>query len=195
MASKLNLNGKTVYILGVDYSVKEEIPWTDAVTGILKGKMTPFLVHPTKRLRSAGGSVDMAHPLMVRLNYWRPVPRLRPMDPHSRASRAQILRRDARTCCYCGDPATTVDHVKPESRCKRDGDSFSGWTWSNLVACCFSCNQKKRDKTPEEAGMKLLWDPHLGGDKYAHVQAEVWRILEQGDGYVEEAILYEGLLS
>lgn len=61
-----------------------------------------------------------------------------------------ILERDQFECQYndCKRKATTIDHVMPRSR---GGLS----TPSNLVACCLTCNQKKADKTPEEAGMKL----------------------------------------
>ena len=46
----------------------------------------------------------------------------------------------------------TVDHVLPKSR---GGKS----TWDNLVAACRSCNLRKGDRTPEEAGMRLLRPP------------------------------------
>lgn len=32
-------------------------------------------------------------------------------------------------------------------------------TWENLVACCYPCNNKKGDRTPDEAGMTLLKKP------------------------------------
>lgn len=185
---------KVVYVLGLDYHVRESIHWTDAVTNILKGKFTPFMVHPTKRVRSAGG-IDMAWPLIVRLNYWVDIPFSEPVDLDSRANNHQILRRDGRTCGYCGEYADTVDHIKPESRCKRDGDPHNGWTWGNLVAACRDCNSTKDDRTPEEAGMKLLWTPHVRnvGD-FPHVQAVVWKVLETGEGYVLETTDVEGIL-
>lgn len=188
-------NGDRVYILGLDYHVKDDVHWTDAVTNILQGKMTPFVVHPTKRVRSANGTVDMAHPIVVRLNYWRNIPFQEPVDRDSRASSAKILKRDRHTCAYCGSYATTADHVKPKRLCILDGDPFDGWTWGNLVAACFDCNQRKRDRYPEEAGMKLLWNPHLNGvEKYSVIQAEVWRVLETGEGYATEHTPAEGLI-
>lgn len=173
----------TVYVLGVDYQVIETIHWSHAVTHILEGTMSPFKVHPTKRVRSAGGSVDMAHPLIVRLEYWAPAARYRKIDLDSRASRKEILKRDGWTCAYCGAHANTVDHVKPESFCRRDGDPHNGWTWGNLVAACLSCNQHKADRYPEDAGMKLLWSPHTNTSQFGDVQEEVWKILEDGGGY------------
>jgi 5-methylcytosine-specific restriction endonuclease McrA len=59
-----------------------------------------------------------------------------------------ILRRDGHECQYCGEHATTVDHVLPKSR--------GGKThYRNLVAACWSCNQRKANRTPAEANMKL----------------------------------------
>lgn len=74
-----------------------------------------------------------------------------------------ILERDEHICQYCGcKKANTVDHVMPRSR----GGSSSP---TNLVASCLSCNQKKADRTPEEAGMPLLHP----------VRAARWRLMEK----------------
>jgi len=62
-------------------------------------------------------------------------------------TRHNIFKRDGNKCVYC--PSTkdlTLDHVYPKSRGGKD-------TWENLVTCCSSCNIKKANKTPEEAGM------------------------------------------
>jgi len=71
-------------------------------------------------------------------------------------SRKNILWRDKSKCQYCGvieaPKDMTIDHVIPRSR-------GGGNTWSNLVTCCKKCNQKKRDRTPEEANMCLLQMP------------------------------------
>jgi 5-methylcytosine-specific restriction endonuclease McrA len=65
-------------------------------------------------------------------------------------SRKNILRRDAYKCAYCGrgDLPLTVDHIVPKSR----GGSDS---WENLICACTACNNRKGDRTPEEAGMRL----------------------------------------
>ena len=167
----LSQHSKTTFVVGLDYDVKGEISWTTAVMGILEGIYTPFKVHETKRVRSAGGDVDMAWPVIVRLNYWVEIPHRKAPDLYSRASRTDILRRDGWTCAYCGQYGNTVDHIYPESR-------GGGWTWGNLVAACVTCNGRKDNLTPEEAGMRLLWDPSVSNSEYAGVQAEVWRILE-----------------
>lgn len=62
---------------------------------------------------------------------------------------AGIMRRDRHRCQYCGARASTLDHVQP--RCQGGATS-----WSNLVAACSPCNQRKGGRTPAEAGMKLI---------------------------------------
>ena len=73
-----------------------------------------------------------------------------------RPSRNNILWRDKNQCQYCGvieSPRDmTIDHVIPRSR---GGEN----TWSNLVTCCKKCNQKKGNRTPEEANISLLNKP------------------------------------
>ena len=69
-------------------------------------------------------------------------------------TRKNILRRDSYKCAYCGraDITLTVDHVFPRAR---GGDE----SWENLITACTICNNRKGDRTPEEANMKLLFKP------------------------------------
>lgn len=69
-------------------------------------------------------------------------------------SRNNIFTRDHNLCGYCGSPKNlTLDHIIP--RC-RGGET----SWKNLVTCCYKCNNKKGEQTPEEAGMKLKVKPY-----------------------------------
>ena len=68
-------------------------------------------------------------------------------------SRTGVLARDKHTCAYCGRHASTVDHVLPQSR---GGAS----TWHNAVAACASCNHRKANRTPSEAGLRLRLTPY-----------------------------------
>jgi 5-methylcytosine-specific restriction endonuclease McrA len=70
-------------------------------------------------------------------------------------SRKNLFLRDNHTCQYCGraNSELTIDHVMPRSR---GGDD----SWTNLVVCCARCNNKKSDKTVEEAGMRLVSLPY-----------------------------------
>lgn len=70
-----------------------------------------------------------------------------------RWSRRHLLSRDKHSCAYCGKTATTVDHVLPRSR---GGQA----DWLNTVASCVKCNNRKDNRTPREAGMKLLITPY-----------------------------------
>lgn len=58
-------------------------------------------------------------------------------------------------CTYCGrgDLPLTIDHIIPKSK---GGDD----SWENLCAACLPCNNKKGDRTPEEANMKLRYKPY-----------------------------------
>ena len=35
------------------------------------------------------------------------------------------------------------------------------WSWTNLVSACAACNGRKADRTPEEAGMPLVYLPYV----------------------------------
>ena len=63
--------------------------------------------------------------------------------------RKEVLDREYWTCHYCGQEATTVDHVIPISKGGTDEAQ-------NMVAACNPCNSGKRDRmTPrffESAG-------------------------------------------
>lgn len=67
-------------------------------------------------------------------------------------SRRGVFARDGFKCVYCGESATTLDHVHPQSL----GGNTS---YENCVAACFPCNQKKGDKTLEYLGWKLAVQP------------------------------------
>lgn len=96
-------------------------------------------------------SQSLAVPSVIRLLEYRRIPR------QMRAiSRKNILIRDQYTCQYCnkqfGAGDLTLDHVVPRSR---GGNN----TWENLVACCLRCNNRKGDRLPVEAQMRLQRQP------------------------------------
>lgn len=69
-------------------------------------------------------------------------------------SKSGVLRRDNYICAFCSGKASTIDHVTPRSRGGKN-------TWKNTIAACSSCNNKKSDRTPEEARMPLLFAPRV----------------------------------
>ena len=96
-------------------------------------------------------SKSVSVPSVIRLLSYRHIPQ------QSRAlSRKNSLLRDRNTCQFCGQMLSasdlTLDHVMPRSRGGRS-------SWENLVACCYQCNNRKGDRTPEEAGLTLARRP------------------------------------
>lgn len=73
-------------------------------------------------------------------------------------SKLKLFHRDRFTCAYCGqrfpERGLQCEHIVPASRGGR-------WTWMNLVSACGHCNGRKADRTPEEAGMPLLYLPYV----------------------------------
>jgi 5-methylcytosine-specific restriction endonuclease McrA len=67
-------------------------------------------------------------------------------------TRRGVLARERHRCAYCGHRAHTIDHLLPRSR-------GGTWTWLNTVAACGPCNERKGNKTPQEAGMRLRVEP------------------------------------
>ena len=112
----------------------------------------------------------MPVPSVIRLLEFRRIPyQVRAL------SRKNILIRDHHTCQFCGRvlPASelTLDHVLPRSQ---GGKS----TWENLVACCHPCNNRKGDRTPETAGIKLLRQPRPFN---LHTNRHLLRLIGNGD--------------
>jgi len=92
---------------------------------------------------------EFALPSIVRLWQYRRVP-----FRHIMLTRKNIITRDGHRCQYCGITRgpMTVDHIVPKTRGGRD-------TWENMVCACVRCNNRKGDRTLEQAGMKLLKRP------------------------------------
>ena len=70
----------------------------------------------------------------------------------------ELFHRDRHVCAYCGDSMPSMrltrDHVRPVSRGGAD-------VWMNVVTACRACNQRKSGRTPEQAGMQLLYAPYV----------------------------------
>lgn len=112
------------------------------------------------------GQIEYVRPLIIRLlTYVRF--RVKPL----RINRQRIFKRDGFKCSYCGiSKNLTIDHILPKSR-------GGGNTWLNLTTCCKNCNRIKDNKTPEEAGMKLLntpFEPSIFSDVINPTISEIW---------------------
>lgn len=71
-------------------------------------------------------------------------------------TRHNIFERDKNTCQYCGRiferKDLNLDHVVPRDR---GGPT----TWENIVCSCIPCNTRKGNRTPQEAGLRLVRKP------------------------------------
>lgn len=139
-----------VLLLDVGYSPIQILHWTVAVTLVVTGK-AEVVVETEEIIRSP--SMEMFAPSVIRLcRYVRH--KRRHVGP--KFSRPNVYRRDGYRCQYCHRQFTgdklTWDHVQPASRGGRTD-------WTNIVSACRRCNEDKRDRTPDEAGMSLKAKP------------------------------------
>jgi len=73
-----------------------------------------------------------------------------------RLTRKAIFERDGYRCQYCGEvfpeSQLNIDHVIPRHLGGRT-------SWENLVTSCKSCNSKKANRLPHQAGFRLRRKP------------------------------------
>jgi len=165
-----------VLVLNASYEPIHICAARRALVLVLKGVATPEEYSPTV-LRSARQVFQL--PSVIRLIEYRRIPhQTRPL------SRKNILMRDRYTCQYClrtlPSSELTLDHVIPRSRA---GET----TWENLVTCCHECNNRKGNRTPEEAGMKLARPPR---PFTLHTSRHLMRLLGRSDEQWRKYLFY-----
>jgi 5-methylcytosine-specific restriction endonuclease McrA len=125
--------------------------------------------HPEESMvRTISSSIRM--PRVILLSVFDRLPK-----KEVKFTRDHVFERDGGACQYCAQTfekkILTLDHVIPRER----GGITS---WTNVVTCCLRCNQRKANRTPEEAGMRLPreprkphWRPFVEGShvKRAHI--------------------------
>jgi 5-methylcytosine-specific restriction endonuclease McrA len=135
---------------------------------ILNGHYEPLTVCHARRalvlvvLGRAEMVEDSGYTVRSAVQIW-PVPSIirivRAVRPHRRGvalTKKNVLKRDGHRCQYCGSTQgkMTTDHVVPRSQ----GGAES---WRNLVCACAACNRLKGNRTPPQAGMRLLRSPSV----------------------------------
>ncbi len=115
-------------------------------------------------------SASLPYPSVIRLLRFVHIPYKR-----IELTRKNIHYRDESRCQYCGAKTKdlTIDHVVPKSRGGVD-------TWENLVTACKKCNNKKGNRMPKEAGMKLINAPYRPNHlmflkKFINKEREDWK--------------------
>ena len=137
-----------VLVLNIDFQPTGRMSWQRAITQWVKGRVEILEEYEDREIKSVTFSMKM--PAVV-----RELTRYRKKNA-VKFSRENVYTRDKGRCQYCGKsvarPEATYDHVVPR---------FHGGKtkWENIVIACHPCNQKKRDRTPEQAGMRLLSTP------------------------------------
>jgi 5-methylcytosine-specific restriction endonuclease McrA len=160
-----------VLLLNASYEPLDIIPLRRAVSLMLRGRVEAAC---TESIAMQGATSTWQIPTIIRLRYYVNVPR-RGVS----WSREAVLRRDRYTCAYCGaTPGDrryghvhtrsdfTVDHILPVSRGGRN-------TWGNTICACARCNQRKADRLPHEANMRLLWEPKTPRGRYIVASGEI----------------------
>lgn len=141
---------QSALVLNATYEPLSVVPVRRALCLVLDGKAE--VVHEGNTvIRSA--SLVLNLPVVIRLRYLVRVPFRR----RTALSRRALFIRDGHRCQYCGGAADSIDHVIPRSRGGRH-------VWDNVAAACRPCNLRKRDRTPEEAGMRLASIPRVPRD-------------------------------
>ena len=86
------------------------------------------------------------------------VPSINPFNLKPGLPNSKLFARDRNLCAYCGDhfdeETLTREHIIPFAQQGQDG-------WMNVVTACRPCNHRKSHRTPEQAGMPLLYAPYV----------------------------------
>lgn len=134
-------------LLNVQYHPIARISWQQAMKLLVEGT-AELLERYEGVIRSV--TQHFPAPAVVRLTRWKPWKR------SIKFNRENVYARDRGLCQFCGVQVPrkelTYDHVIPRAQ--------GGTTrWDNVVVCCLPCNQRKGNRTPEQAGMRLLTKP------------------------------------
>ena len=170
--SKDRLIMRSALVLNATYEPLSVVSSKRAICLVLAGKAE--VIHEDGTwIRSA--SLSFASPTVIRLRYVVRVPYLR----RTALSRKAVFVRDSHRCQYCGGLADSIDHVIPRSR----GGPHA---WDNVAAACRPCNLHKRDRTPDEAGMRLANSPRPPRDG-SWIDVSVGRVPEVWLPYLARA--------
>jgi len=169
-------------LLAQTYEPIKLISWRRALTLLTLGKVE-VLEEYDRDVRTV--SLVIKVPAVVRL--------LRTFRRHQKPvkfSRVNIYARDSYRCQYCGKRTSiselTYDHVVPRAQGGRT-------TWTNIVTCCYDCNRRKGNRTPEQAGMRLRsrpvqprWVPSVAIRLSTRSVPEAWRDYLYWTGTLQE---------
>lgn len=149
------------------------VPVRRALRLVIEGKAEIVEAEANDVVRSE--RLTLPKPAIIRLVKFVHVPR----RFRRQVTNTFLFARDSYRCQYCamtcGVDELTYDHVVPRSKGGKT-------TWENIVSACYVCNRKKANRTPAEAGMKLLsvpkrptWMPAVQIRVSSRSVPEAWR--------------------
>ena len=143
----MTLNG-SVLLLNQTYEPLGTVSVARAIIMTFKNSVTVEEWDGDRVLRSAHDEFPV--PSVIRRRTYINVRRRR---EQSGMKRLRIYMRDKFRCQYCGEKKRvvelTLDHIVPRSR---GGENSP----VNIATACVTCNNRKSNRTPEEARMPLL---------------------------------------
>lgn len=135
-------------VLDYNFQPAGKMSWQRAITQWVKGRVEILEEYEDRVIRSV--TFEMKMPAVV-----RELSRYKKRNA-IKFSRENVYARDKGRCQYCSKNVTraesTYDHVLPR-------DLGGKTKWDNIVIACYGCNQRKRNRTPEQANMRLLSKP------------------------------------
>lgn len=178
-----NITRSGCLALNASYEPLVLLPAQRAVRLVMDGRAELVEAHGTRVVRSAGRELPL--PAVIRLVRYVYVPR----RMRRGVTNTILFARDGYTCAYCGRHRDrlrareflTRDHVQPQSRFTPRGLAN---TWDNCVAACSTCNNRKADRTPAEAGMTLRITP--AEPHFVHLEWSVRRLTPLQRKYVAQ---------
>lgn len=157
----------SVLVLNKGYAPVQITSWQDAMSQIYTEKARPldqdFVVYSYNDWIQNTNTVLADYNKVHTIKYTIAIPEIILLSNYNRLpikmikySKPNCFLRDKYRCGYCGkqfkEEELTADHIFPRDR---GGQA----TWENIISSCFPCNQKKANRTPDEAGMKLRFKP------------------------------------
>ena len=171
-----NGNAFPALVLNADFKPLDYFPlsvwdWKEAVSSAMQDRVSVVLEHDVV---AHAANLEIRLPSVVALKDY-----VKRKHRPSFTRTNVIVLRDRCCCAYCGQTFPmhhlTYDHVIPRSR-------GGVHRWTNVVSACLACNQRKADRTPDEAKMPLLW----------RAWEPTTRDLARSDYYMNQRKLHEG---
>ncbi len=165
MTAATHLLEQSIVVFSQNYLPISRVNIKRAIVLLLTGKAEPLAMMnvPVWKVRSPSHVIEVPEHIRLTIKGKERAWRVPPVN------RREVLRRDHHTCQYCGSTHNlTLDHVVPLSK----GGSH---TWDNVVTACERCNQRKGNRTPEEANMPLLSKPRAPIHPTVAFAEQFWR--------------------